>query len=81
MTKLLFSFLLLIIGVSAQFQFFEQMFNGQQQQQQHHQPQDVPSDSQWYQDNYDRGTFHPFSFHSSRLSIAFLPKNKTNTAL
>lgn len=50
----LFSFLFLIIGVSAQFQFFEQMFNGQQQQQQR-QPQDVPSDSQWYQDNYDRG--------------------------
>ncbi|KAB8303819.1 hypothetical protein EYC80_005192 [Monilinia laxa] len=56
MTKTLFSFLLLIIGVSAQFQFFEQMFNGQQQHQQHHhhQPQDVPSDSQWYQDNYER---------------------------
>ncbi|TEY60147.1 hypothetical protein BOTCAL_0185g00100 [Botryotinia calthae] len=34
----LFSFLSLIIGVSAQFQFFEQMFNGQQQQQR--QPQD-----------------------------------------
>ncbi|RAL61548.1 hypothetical protein DID88_009587 [Monilinia fructigena] len=33
------------------------MFNGQQQHQQqhhHHQPQDVPSDSQWYQDNYER---------------------------
>ncbi|APA05769.1 hypothetical protein SS1G_01867 [Sclerotinia sclerotiorum 1980 UF-70] len=55
MSKLLFSFLLLIIGVSAQFQFFEQMFNNGGQQHHHHQqPQDVPSDSQWYQDNYDR---------------------------
>ncbi|KAM0795674.1 hypothetical protein BDR22DRAFT_893917 [Usnea florida] len=44
---------------SAQFQFFEQMFNqGGQQQQQHHQqqPQNVASDSEWYQRTYESGT-------------------------
>ncbi|PQE22849.1 long chronological lifespan 2 protein [Rutstroemia sp. NJR-2017a BBW] len=49
---LLSTLLLFFTTVHAQFQFFEQMFNGQQQQQR--QPQDVPSDSQWYQENYDR---------------------------
>ncbi|RKF71923.1 Long chronological lifespan protein 2 [Golovinomyces cichoracearum] len=39
--------------VSAQFDFFEQMFNGQQQrEQQYHEPQNGPSDSSWYQRNY-----------------------------
>ncbi|RDW95088.1 putative long chronological lifespan protein 2 [Coleophoma crateriformis] len=43
--------LLMITGVQAQFQFFEQMFNGQQQ---HHQaPQNVPSDSNWYQSQFE----------------------------
>ncbi|TGO72585.1 hypothetical protein BELL_0438g00030 [Botrytis elliptica] len=74
----LFSFLFLIIGVSAQFQFFEQMFNGQQQQQQR-QPQDVPSDSQWYQDNYDRGNnVLPIS---SPPSTPISPFPKTNIPL
>lgn len=49
---------------SAQFQFFEQMFNqgGQQQPSQHPQHQEkqnVPSDSAWYQRNYDAGTLPP----------------------
>jgi hypothetical protein len=39
--------------VTAQFQFFEQMFGGQQQQQQ--QPQNVASDSNWYRQNYEAG--------------------------
>ena len=48
-------FLGLLIGVAqAQFQFFEQMFQGQQQQQPQ-QPQNVPSDSSWYQQNYQSG--------------------------
>jgi hypothetical protein len=38
--------------VTAQFQFFEQMFGGQQQQQQ---PQNVASDSNWYRQNYEAG--------------------------
>jgi len=46
--------LLLISSVSAQFDFFNMFNNGQQQQAQHHQdPQNVPSDSAWYQQNYD----------------------------
>ncbi|CAG8959345.1 hypothetical protein HYFRA_00013116 [Hymenoscyphus fraxineus] len=50
---LLSALLLFLTGVQAQFQFFEQMFNGQQQQQQRPEPQNVPSDSSWYQKNYD----------------------------
>jgi hypothetical protein len=44
---------LLLGGVNAQFQFFEQMFQGGQQQRQ--EPQNVPSDSNWYQENYNNG--------------------------
>ena len=47
---------------SAQFQFFEQMFNqgGQQQQHQQHQQQqqNVASDSEWYQRTYESGIFN-----------------------
>lgn len=46
------SFVLLVSGTNAQFGFFEQMFQGQQQQQA---PQNVPSDSSWYQQNYENG--------------------------
>lgn len=52
----------LLALASAQFQFFEQMFNqGGQQQQQHRQPekQNVPSDSEWYQRNHEAGTIPP----------------------
>ena len=49
----------------AQFQFFEQMFNqgGQQQrhQQQQDQPQNVASDSEWYQRTYESGMLTFFS--------------------
>ncbi|KAL6703406.1 Long chronological lifespan protein 2 [Coniothyrium glycines] len=39
---------------SAQFGFFDQMFGQQQQQQQQqHQPQNVRSDSAWYQAQYE----------------------------
>jgi len=49
------SALLFISLANAQFQFFEQMFQGGQQQ--HRQePQNVPSDSSWYQQNYENGT-------------------------
>ena len=62
----------LLTLASAQFQFFEQMFNGgpqQQQQQQHHhhgqEQQNVASDSEWYQRNYEAGNplFLPSSIH------------------
>jgi len=42
---------ILLVGVNAQFQFFEQMFQGGQQQRQ--EPQNVPSDSNWYQEHYN----------------------------
>jgi hypothetical protein len=51
-------FFLSISVANAQFQFFEQMFQGGQQQQRQ-EPQNVPSDSSWYQQNYDNGA----SFH------------------
>jgi hypothetical protein len=47
---------LLFCLATAQFQFFEQMFQGGQQQQQRHEPQNVASDSSWYQQNYENGT-------------------------
>jgi hypothetical protein len=52
--SLLSALLVFILPVSAQFQFFEQMFNqgGQQQQQQ---PQNAGSDSAWYQQRYEDG--------------------------
>jgi hypothetical protein len=56
--SLLSSILLVVAGANAQFGFFEQMFHGHQQ---HHQqqPQNVPSDSSWYQQNYDNGSLNP----------------------
>lgn len=40
---------------NAQFGFFDQMFGGgHQQQQQSQQPQNVPSDSSWYQSNVEK---------------------------
>ncbi|KAK3679767.1 Long chronological lifespan protein 2 [Recurvomyces mirabilis] len=47
----LLSFLLLALPATAQFQFFEHMFGGQQQQQQS--PQNAGSDSAWYQQQYE----------------------------
>jgi hypothetical protein len=45
--------LAMAMGSNAQFQFFEQMFQGQQQQ--HQQPQNGPSDSNWYRQQYENG--------------------------
>lgn len=66
MRVILFALLCSLAGLaSAQFQFFEQMFNqgGQQQQQQQQQAQqaqqNVASDSEWYQRTYESGTYHP----------------------
>jgi hypothetical protein len=53
--RILAGIVLLVVGVNAQFGFFEQMFQGGQQHQQHQAPRDVPSDSSWYQENYDNG--------------------------
>ena len=46
---------LLLTVVSAQFQFFDQFFGGQQQQAQ--EPQNVASDSSWYQNTWQGGMF------------------------
>ena len=52
----LLSALLFAFVAQAQFQFFEQMFQGQQQhQQQGQQPQNVGSGSEWYQQTYQEG--------------------------
>jgi hypothetical protein len=67
------STLLLFSLASAQFQFFEQMFQGQGgHQQQHHrqEPQNVPSDSKWYQQNYENGTY---TFPTPSLLPSSLP--------
>lgn len=52
LTSLLSSLLLFLSAANAQFAFFDQMF---QQQGQRHEPQNVASDSSWYQQNYDNG--------------------------
>ena len=46
---------LFTLSATAQFQFFEQMFQGQQQHHQPQQAQNVASDSNWYQQNYEAG--------------------------
>jgi len=64
---------------TAQFQFFEQMFQGQQQQQQHQEPQNVASDSSWYQQTYESGIPPPHTFsHFSNLPL--LTANLTHAA-
>ena len=45
--------LLFVACVSANFQFFDQFFGGQQQQHQTQQKQDGPSDSVWYQQSWE----------------------------
>lgn len=65
---LLTALFLFLLPVSAQFQFFEQMFNqgGQQQQAQ---PQNMGSDSVWYQQQYEAGK----SFSLPPHNCVFLP--------
>lgn len=48
--------LALVAAVDAQFgNVFEQFMGGQQRQQQQQAPQNVPSDSAWYQQTYNNG--------------------------
>ncbi len=49
------STLLFAFCAQAQFQFFEQMFQGGGHQHQQQQPQNVASDSSWYRQNYEAG--------------------------
>ena len=55
------------LGATAQFGFFDQMFGGGGGQQQ--QPQNVRSDSSWYQAQYEGGMF--------RRSLFTYPPEKT----
>ncbi|KAL8840794.1 MAG: hypothetical protein Q9176_003641 [Flavoplaca citrina] len=52
-STLLLTLITLLPLTTAQFQFFEQMFQGGHQHQQHQQPQNVASDSEWYQQTYE----------------------------
>ncbi|KAL9013671.1 MAG: hypothetical protein Q9180_008997, partial [Flavoplaca navasiana] len=52
-SALLLALITLLPFTTAQFQFFEQMFQGGHQHQQHQQPQNVASDSEWYQQTYE----------------------------
>lgn len=63
--------LFLLPLTSAQFQFFEQMFQGGHQQQQQ-QPQNVASDSRWYQETYESGML-PNSSPVTPSPPVFLP--------
>jgi hypothetical protein len=56
------------ISSSAQFGFFDQMF-GQQGHQQHQEPQNVRSDSSWYQAQYEGGMSQsPVETHLSDMT-------------
>lgn len=59
-----FALLLALLGtVSAQFNFFEQMFGGNGGGgQQHQQQQNVPSDSSYYRSQVDRGEFARYTY-------------------
>jgi hypothetical protein len=50
-------FCFLAVSASAQFQFFDQFFGGQQGQQQQQEKQNVASDSSWFQQNWQQGTY------------------------
>jgi len=62
------SLVLLILPTSAQFQFFEHMFGGQQQHQQA-QPQNMPSDASWFQQQYEGGMSLIISPHLFLLEL------------
>jgi hypothetical protein len=70
--SLLSAALLLAASANAQFNFFDQMFQGQQRQQ----PQNVASDSSWYQENYNNGPSNLVSNARRELtwSIAYCDK-------
>jgi len=61
----------LLALTNAQFQFFEQMFNGGQQQQQQ-QPQNVASDSAWYQQTYESGRLPFPSLSTSPIDFPYV---------
>ena len=48
---------LLAAPAVAQFNFFDQMFGGGHEQH-HQQPQNMPSDSVWYKQQYEAGEDH-----------------------
>lgn len=66
----------MMLGANAQFQFFEQMFNGGHQQQHQGPPKDGPSDSDWYRAQVDNGITwpkHTSSPNTSESQLTMLP--------
>jgi hypothetical protein len=59
------------VSSSAQFGFFDQMFGnqGHQQHQQHQEPQNVRSDSSWYQAQYEGGESNALLLHISPVNL------------
>lgn len=69
MNLVIFSTLTMLVTFSsAQFQFFEQMFQGQGQQEPQQQ-QNVASDSNWYQQTYNEGICHRSPCKSAKLAV------------
>jgi hypothetical protein len=57
--NLVLAVLVFSFGANAQFgNIFEQFMGGQHPHQQQRAPQNVPSDSSWYQQTYDGGMSH-----------------------
>ena len=58
LVNVLLALLLLASAAQAQFNFFDQMFGGGgEQERDDHDQRNVPSDSAWYQKNYENGNF------------------------
>lgn len=71
LSLLLTTLFLLLPGALAQFQFFEQMFNGQQQHHHQHQQQaqNAASDSVWYRQQYDNSASNSLFIAQSFLVV------------
>ena len=58
--NILLGLLLLVTTARAQFNFFEQMFGGGgEPEHDDHDQRNVPSDSTWYQKNFENGSYNP----------------------
>jgi hypothetical protein len=69
----------LVLGANAQFGFFDQMFGGGGGGQQQQQPQNVRSDSQWYQSQYENGPSF-YSVYHYNYSNHTRARNKVTNA-
>lgn len=67
--NILLGLLLLAATARAQFNFFEQMFGGGGEPEHDHDQRNVPSDSTWYQKNFENGSYNP----AQRLFCSIFP--------